>query len=209
MLFSWDKGIINNAGIGLTDYGLPYDRGFHVADGGEFAHNRLVFGACGGATLLRRSMLDRTGLFDEDFFLCYDDADLSFRAQLMGYKCMYVADAVVYHAGGGTVPYHGKTARFYSCRHFIAVTTKNMPGPILSQRLGAIIWFCLKNAVRSMFEHKDLTNLSGYLSGLATLRRNLKLRKEIQGKAAVTPDHIRSLMVTKEQMLREISSHRS
>ncbi|MBI4832084.1 MAG: glycosyltransferase family 2 protein, partial [Candidatus Lindowbacteria bacterium] len=203
MLFLWDKTLINNAGIGITDYGLPYDRGFHCADGADFANDRLVFGACGGAALYRRKMLERTGLFDEDFFLCYDDADLSFRAQLIGYKCKYVANGVVYHAGGGTVPYHGKTARFYSCRHFVILVGKNMPGGILRCRLPAIAWFCLKNSARSIFQCRDLTNLQGYASGLASLRCRLKQRAEIQKVAAVTPAYIRSLMVSKEHMLRE------
>ncbi len=203
MLFLWNKQLVNNAGIGLTDYGLPYDRGFYLPDGQPFAGDRLVFGACGGAAMFRRDMLDRVGLFDEDFFLCYDDADLSFRAQLMGYKCMYVSDAVVYHAGGATVPYHGETARFYSCRHLVAVTTKNMPRRLLLRRIGAIVWFCLKNTAASIVEHRDLTNLRGYLSGLAALRRNLALRKQIQAGAVVTPEYIRSMMTSKKQMLLE------
>jgi GT2 family glycosyltransferase len=206
MLFSWNKKLINNAGIGLTDYGLPYDRGFYMEDGDAFAENKLAFGACGGAAVLRRNMLGRVGLLDEDFFLCYDDADLSFRAQLMGYKCLYVADAVVYHAGGATVPYHGKTARFYSCRHFVALNVKNMPTPILRRRFPAMLWFCLKNTLKSIIEHKDLTNLRGYLSGVAQLRRNLLLRKEIQSRASVTPEYVRSLMASKQDMLRETGS---
>jgi hypothetical protein len=208
MLFLWDKHLINNAGIGLTDYGLPYDRGFYKTDGEAFARNQLVFGACGGAALLRRTMLERIGLFDEDFFLCYDDADLSFRAQLSGYMCMYVADAVVYHAGGATVPYHGKTARFYSCRHYVAVIVKNMPAEIMTRRLAPILWFCLKNAVRSIVDYRDLVNLRGYLSGLAALGRSLSLRRGIQSSAAVRPAYIRSMMVSKEQMVRETAERR-
>lgn len=203
MLFSWDRSLINNAGIGITDYALPYDRGFHLPDSEEYSRDRLVFGACGGAALFRRSMLERTGLFDEDFFLCYDDADLSFRAQLMGYKCLYAANAVVYHAGGRTVPYHGETARFYSCRHFVAVIEKNLPAGILCRRLHVILWFCVKNTARSFLVHKDLVNLRGYLSGIAALKRNLRLRREIRRNTAVSAEYIRSLMSSKSRMLRE------
>ncbi|MBI5118837.1 glycosyltransferase family 2 protein [Candidatus Poribacteria bacterium] len=206
MLFLWDKTRVNNAGIGITDYGLPYDRGFYCSDGPEYAGDRLVFGACGGAAMFRRKMLERTGLFDEDFFLCYDDADLSFRAQLMGYKCMYGAGAVVYHAGGATVPYHGRTARFYSCRHFIRVVARNMPGPILRQRLPAIAWFCVKNSLRSAIQNRDLTNLRGYAAGFASLCRRFGQRAETQQARTVTVGYIRSLMVSKAQMLRETSA---
>jgi hypothetical protein len=207
MLFLWDKALVNNAGIGITDYGLPYDRGFYCADGPEFARDQLVFGACGGAAMFRRKMLERTGFFDEDFFLCYDDADLSFRAQIMGYKCMYVAEAVVYHAGGATVPYHGQTARFYSCRHFIIVVAKNMPGSILRRRLPAIAWFCAKNSVKSAFQRRDLMNLRGYVAGLTSLCKRFGQRAQTQQAMTVSAGYIRSLMVSKAGMLRETSVH--
>lgn len=56
-----------------------------------------MFGACAGAAIYRRSMLEDIGLFDEDFFIAQEGVDLSFRAQLKGYKCLYVPTAVVYH----------------------------------------------------------------------------------------------------------------
>jgi len=81
-----------------------------------------------------------------------------------------------------------------------------MSGRILVRRLWAMVWFCLKNTLKSLIEHRDLTNARGYLSGLAALRHNLRLRKEIQAKTAVAPEYIRSLMRSKEQMLRETAT---
>jgi len=53
-----------------------------------------VLGACGGAVLYRQSMLDRIGLFDEDFSLI-EDVDLGLRAQSAGYKfCIYLKRSV-------------------------------------------------------------------------------------------------------------------
>ena len=68
-----------------------------------YNEKEYVFGACAGAALYRTEMLRDIGLFDEGFFLLYEDVDLSFRAQLRGYKCIYVPEAVVYHVGSGSI----------------------------------------------------------------------------------------------------------
>ena len=60
---------------------------------------RAGFGACAAAALYRRTVFDGVGLFDEDFFAYCEDGDLSFRAQLAGYRCLYAPQAVVYHVG--------------------------------------------------------------------------------------------------------------
>ena len=71
-------------------------------DRGQYDRREEVFGACAGAALYRCSMLDEIGLFDADFFLFMEDVDLSFRAQLSGWKCVYVPTAKVFHVHGGT-----------------------------------------------------------------------------------------------------------
>jgi hypothetical protein len=48
-------------------------------------------------------MLDEIGFLDEDFFLYDEDTDLNFRAQLAGWKCVYVPTAVAYHVANATL----------------------------------------------------------------------------------------------------------
>ncbi len=76
-----------------------------------------MFGACAGAALYRTQMLNDIGLFDEDFFLVYEDVDLSFRAQLRDYKCIYVPDAVVYHQAGSSIGDDSPISVYYSHRN--------------------------------------------------------------------------------------------
>lgn len=53
--------------------------------------------------LLRRSVLERVGLFDEELWLFYNDVDLSCRIRAAGFKTHYLAEAkVVHHVGGST-----------------------------------------------------------------------------------------------------------
>jgi len=47
-------------------------------------------------------MIKQIGFFDQKFFAYYEDIDLSFRAQLAGWKIFYVKNAVAYHRRGAT-----------------------------------------------------------------------------------------------------------
>ena len=51
----------------------------------------------------RSEVIKKVGMFDDYFFMEYDDMDLSWRARLGGYKVFFVPTAIVYHARGGTV----------------------------------------------------------------------------------------------------------
>ena len=82
-----------------TDHSRPFDWR-------DYEHEQFVFGASACAALYRRSLLDDVQLegeyFDEDFFAYFEDVDLDWRAQLRGWKCLYVPDAVGYHMRGGS-----------------------------------------------------------------------------------------------------------
>jgi hypothetical protein len=53
--------------------------------------------------LLRKSMLDQVGLFDESLWLFYNDVDLAKRMRAAGWKTRYLAEArVLHHVGGST-----------------------------------------------------------------------------------------------------------
>jgi GT2 family glycosyltransferase len=93
--------VIDSTGIFLTPNQRHLDRGSGEADSGQYETVESVFGATGAAALYRRNMLDevRVGgqVFDEDFFAYREDADLAWRAQWMGWRCLYVPGAGAYH----------------------------------------------------------------------------------------------------------------
>lgn len=68
----------------------------------RYRRQRRCFSACGGAALYRRSILDEIGLFDENFFAYYEDVDLGWRANSLGYKNVYCPRAVCRHICGAT-----------------------------------------------------------------------------------------------------------
>jgi len=93
--------IVDSAGIYMTPNQRHLDRGSGEADMGQYEKSEYVFGASGAAALFRRTMLEeiRNGdeFFDANFFAYREDADLAWRAQWMGWSCLYVPDAVGFH----------------------------------------------------------------------------------------------------------------
>jgi GT2 family glycosyltransferase len=93
--------ILNSTGHTFI-HGTIHDRGLGESDKGQYDKKLNVVGACAGACLYRKEMLEAIGLFDESFGTCYEDSELSWRAFKSGWKAKYVATAVVYHHCGGT-----------------------------------------------------------------------------------------------------------
>ena len=86
----------------LLDAGLRHlDRGSQEVDNGHFLNFEYVFGATAAAALYRREMIEDVSLggefFDPDFFVYREDADVAWRAQLMGWRCLYTPHARGYH----------------------------------------------------------------------------------------------------------------
>jgi GT2 family glycosyltransferase len=94
-------GRLDSTGIYRTAAGRHFDRGSGEPGGGRYSVEEEVFGASGAAGFYRREALESarimTGVFDSDFFLYREDADLSWRLQNLGWKCLYVPEAVGYH----------------------------------------------------------------------------------------------------------------
>jgi len=93
--------ILDTTGIYFTPNQRHLDRGSGQLDKGQYERREYVFGASGAAALYRRSMLEDvragTEYFDEAFFAYREDADLAWRAQWLGWRCLYVPEAQGFH----------------------------------------------------------------------------------------------------------------
>ena len=93
----------------------------------EWAHDqtRTVDQVMGAFFLVRRSLFEVLGGFDERFFVYYEDLDFSVRARAQGWRSVYLSTAQAFHRGQGTT--EGATARrtFYFCRSRILYARKH------------------------------------------------------------------------------------
>lgn len=119
--------VINNVGSNLFAGGFGGDRGFLEIDRGQYAEPAEVFAWCGGAVLLRRSYLDDVGLFDERFFLYYEDTDLSWRGRLRGWRYVYEPGALVRHVHSASSGVGSPVFTYYTERNRLLVLVKNAP----------------------------------------------------------------------------------
>jgi GT2 family glycosyltransferase len=96
-----ERPVVDSTGIYFNPMLRHLDRGSQEVDNGHYLHYEYVFGATAAAALYRRSMIEDISLdgefFDSDFFVYREDADVAWRAQLMGWKCLYVPYARGYH----------------------------------------------------------------------------------------------------------------
>jgi len=150
-----DRGIIDGAGDTFHWAGAGWRRGHGERDIGQYEQSQPIFGACGGATVYRRTALDAVGLLDEDFFAFYEDVDWSFRAQLAGFGCRYVPSAVAYHVGSATIG-KGDTdfTRYHIWRNGIWVVLKDYPLPLLALHLPRVAARQLENVWVAVRERK-------------------------------------------------------
>jgi hypothetical protein len=189
-----DRHILDGAGDVLRRSGLPYRLGHGEPDRGQYDKESLVFGACAGGALYRRSMLDEIGLFDEDFFANCEDGDLSFRAQLAGYRCLYVPGSVVYHMGSATFGKRSPTATRLGTRNSLCMLVKNLPAPLVPRFLPFAIVGQLARLIVTASTSTLRAHLEGLGGALLLLPLMLRKRREIQKRRRVPVAYIRKLL---------------
>ena len=195
MLLFDDRKRIDNCGFAVTKAGTAVDLGRDELDGPAWAEPRKVFGACGGAAAYRRNMLDDIGFLDPEFFMTFEDFDLSFRGQLQGYECVFVPRAIVYHRLGATRKNNTAQDVFFSQRNIELAYLKNMPlGMILGSlpqrlayELGGAAYFTRLGAGMAFFKAK--------LDAIRRLPAVLRKREEIQKSRTLTDDQLDSLLL--------------
>jgi len=189
------RDVINTVGDFYGVDGVPGNRGVWQRDEGQFDREEYVFGAAGVAAAYRRAMLDEVGLFDEDFFAFCEDVDLAWRAQLAGWKCVYVPPAVVYHklsATGG-----GKMASYYCGRNFIYVVAKDYPTALLKRHWRLVVhaqFDIAWKALKAWRGEAARARLRGQLAGLWGLPRMLAKRRAVQAGKRVTDEYLESIL---------------
>ena len=198
-----DRRMLDGAGDALRKTGLPYRIGHGEIDRGQFEEEALVFGACAAGALYRRRLFGEIGLFDADFFSNCEDGDLSFRAQLAGYRCLYVPGSVIYHIGSAsTGGKRSATNTRLGTQNGINLLVKNLPASLILRLLPSVLAGHLYRLVTTSVSPEILkAYLSGLTGALRLFPKMLQKRKGIQQRRRVSDAYVHQLLRGSSRMV--------
>jgi GT2 family glycosyltransferase len=190
-----ERPLIDSAGLYFTPAMRHFDRGWHEPDDGRYGEMEYVFGASAAAALYRREMIadisDGTRFFDPDFFAYREDADVAWRAQLLGWRCLYMPSAASYHVR--TVNHENRDAvpaviNMHSVKNRFLMRIKNASGGLYRRfwlpttgRDLLVIGGCLLHEPKS---------LPAFWRVARCLGRSLAWRRSIMSRRRVSDDSL-------------------
>jgi len=198
--------LIDSAGHGLCRWGEAFEIGAGALDGPEFDRDQWVFGAPASACVYRRELLDDCGGFDASMEAYLEDVELSLRAQLLGYPCLYVSGAKVWHRGSssyGTRPTH---QAHLLARNRIHLMLRSMPQQTLRSSGAAIAVSLVAGLSHQLLAGSaTLAGARGTLAGLQDAEASLSQRPEALGRRRVDDIWMRAVLRNSEERLLELS----
>lgn len=184
---------VDSAGDGFSFWGRAYPIG-HGDDPNNYQEEKLVFGASGGASIWRKELLDNVGLLDKDFYAYFEDVDLSFRAQLAGYQCLYVPKAIAYHLGSASFKRDSFKMRLIGNRNKDWVILKNYPLRYLITQSPKLILTKLKSCFTDLKQGLIFAHLGANFAMFFSLPKILPKRWQIQKKRTVSNKYLKSII---------------
>jgi GT2 family glycosyltransferase len=189
------RPVVDSTGIYFNPMLRHLDRGSQEVDNGHYLQYEYVFGATAAAALYRRAMIDDVSIdgefFDSDFFAYREDADVAWRAQLMGWKCLYVPFARGYHvrkALPGNRRALPAVINMHSVKNRFLMRIKNISGNLywrnmfsITARDALVVAWCL------LWEH---TSLKAFWYLARNMRRAVNQRRQIQARKRVDDNYM-------------------
>ncbi len=182
--------VIDSTGIYFTRNMRHLDRGAEEIDHGQYDRAQWVFGATGAAAMFRRSFVEAVSVdgefFDEEFFSYREDADLAWRAQLMGWKCLYEPSAVAWHVRRVTPERRESlppAINWHSVKNRFLMRGKNASGWLCWKLFWPVAWRDLMVVGYALLRDWRLLSAVAYplrhLSGIRDKRKSIQSRRRV------------------------------
>lgn len=194
-LQTFDRKFIDSTGDQMTVWGLPYPRGRRTKVENAPKASEYIFSASGGATIYSIPMLREIGLFDDDFFAYYEDVDLSFRAQLAGWKVKINPQSIAYHRINATSNRMKSGFTVYQTfKNMPMVLKKNVPKGLRHIIYPRFLLAYTSFYISAVLRGDIIPATKGIFKHIALNPKKARERKEIQSRKKVSNDYIWSIL---------------
>ncbi len=189
--------LVDSTGIYFTPMLRHLDRGSQEVDNGHYLNFEYVFGATAAAALYRRKMIEDVAMggdfFDPDFFVYREDADVAWRAQLLGWRCIYTPNSRGYHVR--TVLPGKRRAlppeiNMHSVKNRFLMRIKNMTGDLYRRNWFSITTRDVVVVACCLLREQSSLKAFGYVA--LNWRRVLQKRREIMKHRRVSDEYMAS-----------------
>lgn len=194
-IISFDGKLMDSTGEFYSVWGLSFSRGRDEPASNRYDRMSRIFGASGGASIYRTTMLNQIGLFDNDFFAYYEDVDISFRARLAGWEVNYVPSAIVRHHIGATLRKIKGFTTYQTIKNLPMLAFKNVPSPLI-----LTVWprlFLAHSAYfwKAVFTGRGAAAIKGLVVGLGLLIKKIPARRHIQNTSQANKKQVARMIV--------------
>lgn len=183
---------LDSVGAFFTYTGFLYHYGYFQKDKKKYDNTKYLYTAKGACMMIRKVLIDKIGLFDNDYFAYFEETDFCNRVWLSGYKVVYAPKSVVYHKVGGTSnSMNNAFIQFHSFKNRINSYLKNLEAINLLILLPQHLLLCEIAALSFIFKRRfDLFIAinKAIIWNVENLKKTLSKRKVIQEKFRVVRD---------------------
>jgi len=193
---------LDGAGDAMLLAGASYRLGHLDRDQGQFDQRMPLLSACGAAVLYRCKAFLLCGALDADFFAYLDDLDLALRAHLIGYRGVYVPNAVAYHIGSATLgqALHPRVVEYITRNQFF-VLIKDYPKAVFLRLLPRIVVYQLLWFLFSVKRGSFGAYLRGLRGAIRGRRRMVHKHRNLMAKRKIDDAQLLALMQMSERQV--------
>ncbi|AYG04282.1 glycosyltransferase [Gryllotalpicola protaetiae] len=162
-VLDWEGKNVDFVEAGLTWYGMGYKplTGEAVPKCEPGTHD-VLFGT-GSAMFVRRDVFDRLGGFDERYFMFFEDVDLGWRLNLLGYRFVYEPASLAFHKHHASMESYGRfKEQFLLERNALYTLYKNLDDESLARTLAPAMALAIRRStVRAGADSAELELVRG------------------------------------------------
>lgn len=127
--------VLNHNGTKFESQGFEYDysgKCTNISNGKKFLTSNIlnlesksIWGAPAALIVYQKEIFQKIGGYDSTFFAYLEDVDLSFRLNKLGFRTLYLPQAISYHIGGATSQKMGTLRYRLGFRNWFFIILKN------------------------------------------------------------------------------------